>query len=75
MKNHENFSIHFIKDKKIIFDADIINGDIVLLDKYISEDSRYIVYEKQNGYAPKDHEIANQLISKLTSIAKSSYKN
>ena len=65
VKNHENFSIHLIKDKKIIFDASIVDGEILVVDKYISETERFIIYDKKEGYAPSEHKIANELISVL----------
>ena len=72
VKNENDFDLHLIKNKKTGFEVNIKNGEIIALDKYISKNEKFVLFEKKKGYLSSEKKKLDFLINELSKKAQKS---
>ena len=62
LKDKENFKLSLLKEKNIIFDVFVEEGQVVKIDKKLKGNSLMLLYTKEDGYVPVIHDKAEKLI-------------
>ena len=70
LKDKDNFKLSLLVGKSPIFEIFVSEGQIIKLDKVLNNESVMLIYTKEKGYVPQEHEKANEIIKRALETIK-----